>query len=328
MDKTCISEREIFNLTKTQQLSGAYLFHGVEELTKNEAIDRIKATLNPACVELNVESFRFPLASELIASCNTLPFFDEKRLVLVRDWKNPDIEPILDKLASLPSSCILIFVQRGTEKSTTLLYKKLFELNRIVEFAQLTEDRAIDLLNRESALYGCSLDRTVARQLIMRVGTDAYRLKNELSKLADYVGRGKAITEQALKIVVTPSPEFDVFTLLNYLLAGNKRGGLRLLKNMIADGQPALSLAFFLEGRIRLMLHAKELSRDKVPLKDAVKQLGGSPKAAEIAYKNAQKQDEAKLRRALIMLAEVNLRLVQGLATDEESLFTAICQCF
>ncbi|MDD3400908.1 MAG: DNA polymerase III subunit delta [Eubacteriales bacterium] len=323
-----MNESELFKSTKQRELHGAYLLHGAEELTKQEAVERIKEVLDPSFRDLNMDTLKMPTAQSLLSACDQLPFFDEKRLVMVKDWDATQLEACLDKLDSLPSSTILLFVRRGDEKSTTALYSRLDKQNRVVEFPKLTEDRAISMVLRESALMGCSIDRVVARQLIMMVGTDAYRLRNELSKAAGYVGTGNTITEAALKIAATPSVEYNVFNLLNYLLAGNKRAGLRLMKEMIQDGQSALQIAYFLEGRLRLMLHAKELLATKTPQKDAIKQLGGNPKAAEIALKNANKQDYNKLCAAVRSLAEVDIKLKQGAMRDEEALTLAICRCF
>lgn len=323
-----MDERELYKATQQRTLEGAYLLHGSEEFTKQQAIERIVNLLDISCRELNMETLKSPTAAQLLSACDQLPFFDDKRLVIVKDWSSEELERCLDKLPSLPPTTILLFVRRGEEKSTTLLYKRLNPLGRAVEFSKLTEDRAANMLLSEAALYGCELSTLTARQLVRMVGTDAYRLRNEFSKAADYVGRGNPITEHALKAAVTPASEYNIFNMLDQLLSSNKKSGLRLLKVMLQSGEKVLPLTSFLVGRIKLILHAKELLNAKTPQKEIISQLGGNPRAADIAIKSAKTQDEKKLRAALKALTEVDLQLKQGLMKDEDALMLAIYRCF
>ncbi|MDO4565629.1 MAG: DNA polymerase III subunit delta [Clostridia bacterium] len=323
-----MNESELYKATKERALFGAYLFHGAEELTKSEAVERIRALLEPDVRDLNLETLTNPAPSELLQSCDRLPFFDLQRLIIVKDWGTELADAVADRLEELAEGVILLFVRRGEEKRNSKLYRSLDARNRVVNFEALTFERAVSMVTREAALRRVELPRPVANKLVTMVGLDAYRLRNECSKAADYVGRGNTISEQSLNAAVTPSPEYDVFVMLNRLLSGNKRAGLRLLKGMLNQGEPPLSIAYFLEGRLRLMLHAKELQKAGVSEAEAVKRLGGSPYAAKMAYQNAKTQDEGKLKAAVIALAEVDLKLKQGLQREEDSLALAVLRCF
>ncbi|MDO4544254.1 MAG: DNA polymerase III subunit delta [Clostridia bacterium] len=323
-----MNETELYRATQGGELRGAYLFCGAEELTKSEALGRIYARQNPDVAIMNREELRGPSAEELRAACSQLPFFDEKRVVVVRDWSATLTEGLERYLDELPSSVILIFLRRGEEAKTSRLFKLLAPKKRVVVFEQLTVERATNFVVREAALRGVELPRQVASKLIAMVGTDAYRLRNECSKAADYAGRGKVVTEEILDVAVTPSPEFDVFALLNELLQKRKGAALKKLKIMVGDGQTPLQISYFLEGRLRLMAHAKELMRERVPQAEAIRRMGGNPAAARIAYSNAQRFDGEALWRALVMLSQVDIKLKQGLVSDENGLYLAILSCF
>ena len=49
-----MNERELFEKTNSRTLSGAYYFAGSEELTKQQAIDRILALLDPGFFDLRI----------------------------------------------------------------------------------------------------------------------------------------------------------------------------------------------------------------------------------------------------------------------------------
>jgi len=166
------------------------------------------------------------------------------------------------------------------------------------------------------------------RKLVELVGTDAYTLRNEASKLFGYAGRGGTVTDEMLTRCVTPSLETDVFSMLNCFLRGDRKGGFFAVQTMQQNGQSALSIAYFLEGRLRQMLVAKELLEAKMPPHEIVRSLGGSPYAAEKSISAAKKCSLDMLRRAVIRLTEVDFQLKQGLASDSNSLFLALFACF
>lgn len=139
----------------------------------------------------------------------------------------------------------------------------------------------MNMLLREAGLKNVGLSRSVAGLLADKVGYDAYRLRNEFSKAADFVGPCGEVTEAVLDSVVTPTAEFQVFELLETLLAGRRAQGLTMLRQALQQGENALGLAAFLCGRLKLILTAREhLETGKTP-EAAAKLLGGSPYAAK-----------------------------------------------
>ena len=117
--------------------------------------------------------------------------------------------------------------------------------------------------------------------------------------------------------------------MLNALLAGNKKTAMRMLTEAIKDGKEnPLRVASFLEGRLKQMLIAKELLEDKRPRPEILKTLGGSPKAAEMTIKNAQKFPLDRLKNAVAAFARINADMKQGLMNESDALLLAIYKSF
>ena len=55
-----MTEKELYDRTNARTLSGAYLLEGAEELTKQQAIDRVTALLDPGFVDLNLKRAKEP----------------------------------------------------------------------------------------------------------------------------------------------------------------------------------------------------------------------------------------------------------------------------
>lgn len=326
-----MNESEFYKATQGRALTGPYLLHGEEELTKAEAVSRVKQLLDPGVLALNCQNLRSPDMEALLSAADQLPFFDEKRLVLVESWDDALIDA-LEKRGRLldlgGDTAVVLFLHRGECRKTNHLFKALAPENRVVVFEKLTEDRAVNLLLRESALKSVDLDRATARILVDRVGFDAYRLRNEFSKAADYVGPGGSVTEAVLNETITPSPEYNAFEMLDALLAGQRKKGYALLLTALEQGETPLGLSGFLEGRLKLVLTAREhLDRGLDP-RAAARQLPGSPYAAQIAVRNAQKRTTADLRRAVAAFANVDANIKQGVYRDRDALLLAVLNTF
>ena len=328
-----MNERELFEKTNSRTLSGAYYFAGSEELTKQQAIDRILALLDPGFFDLNLKRQKAPEPLLLLDALRSVPVFDALCVSVVTDFSDDEVYTGLEKLRALDmlfnsQDAITLFVRRGAARDSALV--KLFkEKNRFVSFDPLDEDRAMRMCVRVCAGRNVRLDRPEAYRLVNMVGTDAYRLENEVSKLCDYVGAGGTITDAVLKTVVTPSVEFEIFPMLNALLSGNKKAAMRQLTEALQDrSENVLGIASFLEGRLKAMLIAKELLEEKRPRPEILKAIGGSPKAAEMTLKNAQKFSVERLRSAVAAFAEINANLKKGLIDEENGLILAVYKSF
>ena len=328
-----MNESELYKRTTAKKLSGAYLFEGTEELTKQQAVDRIVALLDPGFLDLNLKRMKEPDVIAVLDAIHAVPVFDACSVTVFTDFDDDALFDALEKRNALealfrPEDAIILFIRRGKGKETP--FTKLFsERDRYVSFDPLSEERAQNMVAMLCARRRVRLDRPEAYALVDMVGTDAYRLENEVSKLCDYVGDGGVITRDVLKFIVTPSVEYEIFPMLNALLAGNKKTAMRMLTEAMADGQEnPLRVAAFLEGRLKQMLIGKELLEEKRPRPEILKTMGGNPKAAEIALKNAQKFPLGRLRSAVAAFAEINARLKMGETNETDALILAIYRSF
>ena len=101
-----------------------------------------------------------------------------------------------------------------------------------------------------------------------------------------------------------------------------------MLLNALDRGETPMGLAGFLEGRLKLILTAREHLDRGLDARSAARQLPGSPYAAQIAVKNAQKRTRADLRRAVAAFADVDGNIKQGIYKDRDALLLAVLNIF
>ena len=109
--------------TNEKTLRGPYLLHGAEELTKQQAVDRVQALLDPGFLDMNLHRLRAPDLGTLLGAAEQLPFFDAFHLVIVSDWNDRELSDALEALEKKQpgaaerffslSDAVVLFVRRG-----------------------------------------------------------------------------------------------------------------------------------------------------------------------------------------------------------------------
>jgi len=309
-------------------LQGAYLLHGEEEYSKEQAIRQAGLLPDEAARSLNTQKLTRPSIAEIRDASEALPFFDRCRVVTVYELPSDQEAALAEYVKEVPDSTILLIVQRGEAKKTSALYKTLEKADRVIDFARCDEARATAFLKKRATERGVAITPIVAHRIIEMVGLDMASLESALYRVSDYVGAGKAITEDALKACITPNTEYRVFDMLSKLMAGNTRDGYRMLQGMLQSGESALGLASFLEGRLKLMLSAKRMVEAGMNEPTIVKALGGNPYAAKKSLQEARKCSTAWLCAAVKAFADVDAMLKQGRMREKDSLMLAVMQVF
>lgn len=322
-----MSEREFFKAIAADALSGAYYLYGREPYSRGSAIRQCQEKRAEAARPLNVQTLSGAPAPEIINACETLPFFDEKRLVIVRELGGDDALLIADYAEKVPESTILL-IERAEPVKNSALFKMLEALGRTIEFAPYDEDHAVAFLEKRARENDIRLERMVARQLVMMLGTDLALLENTLLRLGDYAGGTRSVDTKLVEACVQPDREHKVFEILDPLVAGNKKAALALTLNMLQNGESAMGLAAYLEGAVRQLLLARQLLDMGHMDSEVAAALGGNPYAAKQTVKKAARCREAQLVEALGLFADVGYLQVQGRARDVDALILALLKSF
>lgn len=322
-----MKEREFFQAIAADALSGAYYLYGREPYSRLSAIRQCKERRAEAARALNVQTLSGAPAPEIINACETLPFFDEKRLVIVRELGGDDALLMADYAEKVPESTVLL-IERTEPAKSSALFKTLEARGRAIEFAPYDEDRAVAFLEKRARENDIRLERAAARQLVMMLGTDLALLENTLLRLAGYAGAGKSVDRPLVEACVQPDREHKVFEILDPLIAGRKKAALEITLGMLHSGESAMGLAAYLEGAVRQLLLARQLLDAGHMDREAAAALGGNPFAAKQTVKKAQKCSEAQLLAALEAFADVGYQQIQGRAKDVDALMLALLKSF
>ena len=260
---------EFYQSVKAGDIAPVYLFTGPEAYIKREALETLRAKLLPPGLEaLNDATLEGVTAQQITDAAETMPMMCDRRVVTVRDWapllsgkaKNEEAEAAwMQKwLENPPQSCALVFYMReepdGRKKLTALLKKKA----TVVSFDPLTDAELSRWCARRLKPLGKRIAPAALNTLSYMAGRDLTRLSGELDKLAAYIGEGRdEITEADVRAIVPASLEYNVFELLNSLLAGDMKKGQQTVNSLLQGGQTAVGLLAMLTRQVRQLTHMR-----------------------------------------------------------------------
>ena len=182
---------------KNHEFSRCYLFFGEETylIREYEAALR-KAILPDAAEMMNEDSFeeKRATAAAIMDAAETLPFLNDKRLVIVRNsaffqkgGRKEEGEKLKAFLSNLPETVCLLFIEEKVEKSNAL-YKAVVKNGQAVEFKKQAEKDLGTWIKQRCKANGMQMSDGVLNLFLQTVDHDMENLDGELQKLIAYKG--------------------------------------------------------------------------------------------------------------------------------------------
>ena len=258
-----------------------------------------------------------------------MPFFDDLRVVVVREFDADTANALEGYVKSIPDSTALVFVRPGKPPLANPLYKAITALDHAVSFDPLSNTQLNAFLQKRAKENGIVLAESAANRMIDYLGSDLASLENTLLQLGAYVGFGNRVTTKAVEICVRKPSEVQVFSIMDKLWAGNKRDGMRELAQLLNDpAESAMGLATLFSRNVRTVLSVKQLQLRGKNESQAAQMLGMKPYPVQKAAASAKKKSYAQLVKMLDAFAAIEWNQKQGLAKAEDSLILACQELF
>lgn len=277
-------------------IANVYLFYGEEAYKKRMYRDELKKAvagdndMNFALFEGNNLN-----ADEIYDSVVTLPFFAERRLVVVENSaffkeKKGDAEDsgsggevLLEILEDLPETTCLAFFEESVSKRLKA-YKIIKEKGEIVECGKDDESDVKKWLQKGFAAAGKTVEPAALRTLVERVGTDYDKLRSEYEKIVSYAGDKQEITKEDVLAIASEDVESKIFDMMRGI--GKKDIKLVLAKynDLLTNRAAPLYILAMLRDQFRTLIQTAEL-RNKGYNTAEVARMTGKP---EFVIRNAE----------------------------------------
>ena len=294
----------------------AYLIHGDDHGRIGERRTRLRSMAEAESGTAGVEVFEAEACTPEVvtAALSAMTFAIGRRFVIadgVERWKDAEIEPVLSALATLdPETLTVAFFARedGRLKLPAGLAQAVEAVGGQVATESQVKPRALPgWLQQRGSELGLDLDSQGARALVAQVGDRQQRLLRELEKLALEHGHGASIGVAEVQASAAGSAERKLWTLADAVVAGDRKGATRALLELRQQGERLPGLLYNMVRRVRDALAiADALAAGQAPaqIKKGLRMPGF---AADRLIADAGRRDVESLRRALVLLADLEL---------------------
>lgn len=184
--------------------------------------------------------------------------FSTKRFVVLRNiWKlkKDEQDQLETELDSLNADTILCISAELPQRKNNALFKRLLTANTVEEYPLLNPTQLRAFIRTECKKFDVPIEPRAVEQLAESIGTDLWRLSNEIKKLAHYT---TPITASAVSEFVDAALDENIFHLTDALSQRNAKAASRLLQQQYEAGAEAPYLLAMLGRQIGILLKVKK----------------------------------------------------------------------
>lgn len=247
---------------KTEQFKQIYLLYGDEAYLKKQYKDKLVKAMLPEGDAVNYAYYEGKgiNASEIIDLAETMPFFAERRLIVIENsgfLKNASPE-IADYMKNVPETTYFLFIESEIDKRGKL-YKAIKDRGRVVEMSRQDEKTLILWLAGLVKREGRQIKESTIRYLVSKAGADMETLEKEMEKLFSYTLGETEITQEAVDAVCVTQITNKIFDMVEAVALKQQKKALHYYYDLLALKEPPMRILYLLSRQFKLLLEVKVL---------------------------------------------------------------------
>ena len=262
---------------KSGNFKQAYLLYGDEAYLKQQYKHNLVKALNPDGDTMNFNHYegKGVDVKQLIDLCETMPFFAERRVILLEDtgfFKNKS-EELADYMKELPDYLCMVFVESEVDKRNRM-YKAVKACGTIAEFARQDEKT---LMRWAAGILGKAGKKITQRDmelLLTKTGTDMGNLRMELEKLICYTEGRDVVTAEDIEEICTTQTTNRIFDMVRAVTEKNQKRALDLYYDLLTLKEPPMRILFLLAKQYRQLLQVKQFAEAGLAQQEIASKLG------------------------------------------------------
>lgn len=315
-----------------------YCFYGPETYLADQAIKALRQNyIDSAYQDFNdtvIDAGKTPLA-EVITQWDTLPFFSEKRLIVVKNcsWfasqktglDDEDEERLIQYLASPSPDAIVVILAEGFDKRKKTS-KALQKTGQLIECQKVDEAELRKIMKEKLNDSGCEISQENLQYCIYLLGylekdsdRTLYDLMTQIDKLIA-IANSNAITKEMLTKALEKPLDTNIFAFLDALSDGKAVDAIRIKQQLLSDDLNDVQMTSMIYKHFR-NLYKTILWLDKGYNPSVIaERLGVHPFSAKKYASQCRQFRPNYLKQAVIDLATLDYRMKTGQITFETAL--------
>ncbi len=279
-----------------------YLLFGEEAYLKELYLKNLLKALDCEADSMNFTRFvgKNTKETDIIDACETLPFFAERRVVLVEGtgFFQQKTETLAAYVPKLPEYAVLIFSEEEADKRGKL-YKACAAFERAVEFKKADEDTVktfvLSRLKRENK----SIRKSTLELLLTTLGDDLAGVNSELDKLLSYAAEHSEITAEDIRAVCVRNITGRIFEMTRAVAEKDRKKALEEYYFLLALKEPPMRILYMLGRQFNQLRLVKELMEEGNGQQLIAERLSLHPYAVKKTMPLARRYSSAVLKDAV-----------------------------
>lgn len=252
---------------KSGQFKSVYLIYGEEDYLRKQYKDRMReALIGDDTMNYNYYEGKGISVKELIDVGETLPFFNERRLILVENsgFFSSSQEELAGYLKEKPETTCFLFVEKDVDKRNKL-FKTVSALGYAANMTAPDERTLIrwisGILKKEQRF----MREDAMRHFLERIDTDMENIRRELDKLVVYTDGAQEITVGDIDEVCTVYTESQVFDMVRSVAEKQQSKALDLYYDLIAQKEAPMRILYWITRQFNQLYQIKDLQSKGYP---------------------------------------------------------------
>jgi len=279
-----------------------YFIYGQDSYRSKRKLEEIiegykkihKSGLNLIYIDAKEKDFK-----DFYSNFKITSMFAEKKLIILKNvfGSSKFCEEFLENMKAIEElKDIVVIYEDNKADERTKFFKELKKHAKCQEF-ELLQGRALQgWVEKEFESRKSRIEPLAENLLLNFVGSDLWRLSNEIGKLSGY-RMGGTIKKEDVELLVKPNTENDIFKTIDALASKDKKLALSLLHKHIDDGEVPLYLLSMIAYQFRTLLIVKELQEKREPYAVIAKKSGLHPFVAQKSYYLGSQFSMEKLKK-------------------------------
>ena len=262
---------------KNGQFKKLYLLYGDEDYLKKQYRDKLVHALVAEGDTMNFAKYDGQNVSvgELIDLAETLPFFAERRVILVTDsgfFKSSE-EQLALYFSEIQDTTCMIFVESEVDKRSKT-YKAAVKAGSAVDFSMPDERMLTSWMMARVKQAGKTMTQEAWTEFFDRTNDSMDHMNLEMEKLLSYIYDKDSITLADVEAICTKQMHSKVFDMISFIASKNLPKVLELYHDMLAAKEPPIRILALIIRQFDQMYLMKDMASQGMNVSTIASKLG------------------------------------------------------
>lgn len=248
---------------KDHSFKPVYLLFGEEAFLKKSYKNRLKDAITDGdTMNYNYYEGKGMNVNEIIGLSDTMPFFSEKRLILMEDsgfFKGgAGADEMTQYMEHIPETTCLVFVESEVDKRSRL-YKAVKKYGYAAELSHQDPGQLARWAAGILSKNGRKITGRTMELFLSKTGDDMENISSELEKLISYTLGRDIVTDEDVETICTTQVTNKIFDMISAISARQTRKAMDLYEDLLTLKEPPMRILFLIARQFNQILQVKEL---------------------------------------------------------------------